>query len=205
MHFCRGIFFALCLTTVAVGRQPNVVVILTDDQGWGDLSVSGNANLSTPHIDSLARDGATLEHFYVCQVCAPTRAEFLTGRYYPRAGVSGVSRGQGRLNPDETTIADVFKTAGYATGAFGKWHNGTQPPYHPNHRGFDEYYGFTSGHWGHYFSPPLDHNGEVVRGTGFVVDDFTDYSALTFLKFDAAVKRSIGSYQGCSARLKVAQ
>ncbi len=122
-----------------------------------------------------------MEYFYVCQVCAPTRAEFLTGRYYPRTGVSGVSRGQERLNADETTIADLFKAAGYRTGAFGKWHNGTQPPYHPNDRGFDEYYGFTSGHWGHYFSPPLDHNGRKVRGDGFIVDDFTDH-AIDFVK-----------------------
>jgi arylsulfatase A-like enzyme len=176
-----GILLALFLTPLALAQQPSVVVILSDDQGWGDLSVNGNTNLSTPSIDSLARDGATLENFYVCQVCAPTRAEFLTGRYYPRTGVSGVSRGQGRLNPDETTIADVFKSAGYATGAFGKWHNGTQPPYHPNYRGFDEYYGFTSGHWGHYFSPPLDHNGKKVRGNGFIVDDFTDH-AIDFIK-----------------------
>jgi arylsulfatase A-like enzyme len=165
----------------AVSKPPNVVIFLTDDQGWGDLSINGNTNLRTPHIDSLSRDGASVNHFYVCQVCAPTRAEFLTGRYYPKTGVSGVSRGQGRLNYDETTIADVFKTAGYSTGAFGKWHNGTQPPYHPNNRGFNEFYGFTSGHWGHYFSPPLDHNGERVRGSGYVVDDFTDH-ALSFIE-----------------------
>ncbi len=164
-----------------VARPPNVIVILTDDQGWGDLSVSGNRNLATPHIDSLARDGVSFENFYVCQVCAPTRAEFLTGRYYPRTGVSGVSRGEGRLNVDETTIADLFRAAGYATAAFGKWHNGTQPPYHPNDRGFDEFYGFTSGHWGHYFSPPLDRNGKRVRGKGFIVDDFTDH-ALAFIE-----------------------
>ncbi|MFT5302147.1 MAG: arylsulfatase A-like enzyme [Mariniblastus sp.] len=161
--------------------SPNVIVILTDDQGWGDLSVNGNTNLSTPNIDSLARDGATMDNFYVCSVCAPTRAEFLTGRYHLRTGVSGVSRGEGRINADETTIADLFQNSGYATGAFGKWHNGTQPPLHPNYRGFDEFYGFTSGHWGHYFSPPLDHNGKVVRGNGFVVDDFTDH-AIDFIK-----------------------
>ena len=160
--------------------QPNVLVILTDDQGWGDLSLNGNENLSTPNIDSIANAGATLNHFYVCQVCAPTRAEFLTGRYYPRTGVSGVSIGQERLNPDETTIADLLSSAGYATGIFGKWHNGTQSPYHPNDRGFGEFYGFTSGHWGHYFSPPLEHNRESVRGTGFVVDDFTN-RALEFI------------------------
>lgn len=161
--------------------QPNVVIFLTDDQGWGDLSAHGNTNLSTPHIDSLARDGVSLENFYVCAVCAPTRAEFLTGRYHPRTGVSGVSTGEGRLNTDEVTLADTLKKAGYATGAFGKWHNGTQSPYHPNDRGFDEFYGFTSGHWGHYFSPPLDHNGKVVRGNGYVVDDFTD-RAMAFIE-----------------------
>jgi arylsulfatase A-like enzyme len=169
----------------AQAAPPNVLVILTDDQGWGDLSINGNTNLATPNIDSLARDGTTLENFYVCQVCAPTRAEFLTGRDYARTGVSGVSRGQGRLNPDETTLANVFKANGYATGAFGKWHNGTQSPYHPNDRGFDEYYGFTSGHWGAYFSPPLDHNGEKVRGKGFVVDDFTEH-AMAFIESNRA-------------------
>jgi arylsulfatase A-like enzyme len=179
----------LCLTILSfwaaasafAARAPNVIVILTDDQGWGDLSINGNSNLSTPNIDTLARDGATFDNFYVCAVCAPTRAEFLTGRYYPRTGVSGVSEGAGRLNPDETTIADILKARGYATGAFGKWHNGTQSPYHPNDRGFDEFYGFTSGHWGHYFSPPLDHNGQKVRGNGFIVDDFTDH-ALQFIE-----------------------
>jgi arylsulfatase A-like enzyme len=175
------LLFVSMLSHTVMASQPNVVVILTDDQGWGDLSVNGNSNIATPNIDSLARDGATLQHFYVCQVCAPTRAEFLTGRYYPRTGVSGVSRGEGRMNENETTIADLFRGAGYATGAFGKWHNGTQPPLHPNNRGFDEFYGFTSGHWGHYFSPPLDRNGERVRGNGYIVDDFTQH-AIAFIE-----------------------
>lgn len=180
MIFCRlnlfvFLFATICTCSWAQREHPNVVVFLTDDQGWGDLSINGNTNIETPRIDSLANDGAIFDNFYVCSVCAPTRAEFLTARYYPKTGVSGVSRGEGRLNPDETTIADVFKAAGYATGAFGKWHNGTQSPYHPNDRGFDEFYGFTSGHWGAYFSPPLDHNGETVRGNGYVVDDFTDH------------------------------
>src|SRR5919107_585997 len=82
-------------------RRPNVVVILTDDQGWGDLSVHGNSNLSTPNIDSLARDGALFERFYVCPVCSPTRAEFLTGRYHPRGGVFSTSTGGERLDLDE--------------------------------------------------------------------------------------------------------
>ena len=188
------IALALCFAFVerGVARQPNVVVFLTDDQGWGDLGINGNTNLLTPNLDSIARDGARFENFYVCAVCAPTRAEFLTGRYHPRTGVSGVSEGQGRLNPDEMTLANVFKSAGYATGAFGKWHNGTQSPYHPNDRGFDEFYGFTSGHWGHYFSPPLDHNGHKVRGKGYVVDDFTDH-AIEFMESVMAKNREQGT------------
>jgi arylsulfatase A-like enzyme len=158
----------------AAERRPNVLVILTDDQGVGDLSIQGNTNLSTPNVDSLGRDGALFERFYVCPVCSPTRAEFLTGRYHPRGNVSATSTGGERLDLDERTIADVFKAAGYATAAFGKWHNGTQYPYHPNGRGFDEFYGFCSGHWGDYFGPPLEHNGEIVQGEGFVADDFTN-------------------------------
>jgi arylsulfatase A-like enzyme len=176
----------LALTTFQAAEtlaatRPNIVVILSDDQGWGDLSLNGNTNLSTPNIDSLARDGALFERFYVCPVCSPTRAEFLTGRYHPRGGVWGVSTGGERLDLDEKTIGDTFKKAGYAVGAFGKWHNGTQYPYHPNARGFDEYYGFCSGHWGEYFNPPLEHNGTLVRGNGYITDDLADH-ALAFIE-----------------------
>lgn len=171
--------------TVAEARDqsqsPNVVVILADDQGWGDLSVHGNRNLATPAIDTLARDGAIFDRFYVCPVCSPTRAEFLTGRYHPRGGVFDVSTGGERLDLDERTIADVFRAAGYATGIFGKWHNGSQYPFHPLGRGFQEFYGYTSGHWGDYFSPPLEQNGNIVRGNGFLADDVTDH-ALDFIR-----------------------
>ena len=163
------------------GVRPNVIVILSDDQGWGDLSLHGNRNLSTPYIDSLAREGARFERFYVCPVCSPTRAEFLTGCYHLRGGVRSTSAGGERLDLDEATIAEVFRDAGYATAAFGKWHNGMQYPYHPNGRGFNEFYGFCSGHWGNYFSPPLEHNGRIVSGNGFVADDFTD-RAIEFIQ-----------------------
>lgn len=162
-------------------RRPNIVVILADDQGWGDLSINGNKDDSTPRIDSLAKDGALFDRFFVCPVCAPTRSEFFTGRFFARTGVHGVSTGQERLNLDEVTIMQAFKAAGYATGCFGKWHNGSQPPYHPNSRGFDEYYGFTSGHWGNYFDPQLEHNGKFVTGKGFIVDDLTDH-AMQFIE-----------------------
>lgn len=185
---------ALCAIVVAffasraiADERPNVVVILTDDQGWGDLSFNGNTNLSTPNIDSLGRMGASLDRFYVCPVCAPTRAEFLTGRYHPRGGVRGVTSGGERLDLDEQTIAQHFRAAGYHTAAFGKWHNGMQYPYHPLARGFDEFYGYCSGHWGDYFSPQLEHNGELVTGDGYLVDDFTQ-RAMQFIEKHAAEK-----------------
>ncbi len=157
-------------------ERPNVVVFLSDDQGWGDLSLNGNKNLRTPAIDSIGLDGAQFDRFYVCPVCSPTRAEFLTGRYHPRGNIWNVSTGGERLDLDERTIADVFQAAGYATACFGKWHNGTQYPYHPLGRGFEEYYGFCSGHWGDYFDAPLEHNGKLVRGKGFLSNDLTDHA-----------------------------
>lgn len=165
----------------AAKSRPNIVIFLSDDQGWGDLSINGNQNLNTPNIDQIGRNGAQFRHFYVQPVCSPTRAELLTGRYHPRSGVFSTSEGGERIDLSERTLADVFKQAGYATGAFGKWHSGMQYPYHPNGRGFTEFYGFCSGHWGDYFSPPLEHNGKPVQGKGFTADDFTDH-ALAFIE-----------------------
>ena len=182
----RYLFLAVALVPMATGCQqpapdqqpeqrPNIIIILSDDQGWGDFSFTGNTNLSTPNIDGLAREGAYFENFYVQPVCSPARAEMLTGRYHARGGVHGTSEGGERLDLDEITLAEVFKQAGYATAAYGKWHNGMQYPYHPNARGFDDYYGFCSGHWGDYFSPMLERNQELVTGDGYVIDDFTNH------------------------------
>lgn len=180
----RLLLLALCLAAAAAPaaeRRPNVLVILADDQGWGDVSFNGNRLASTPRIDSIGQEGVAFDRFFVCPVCSPTRAEFLTGRYHTRGGVVDVTHGGERLNPDVKTIADAFRAAGYTTGAFGKWHNGSQWPYHPNARGFDEYYGFTSGHWGEYFNPPLEHNGELVRGKGYIADDLAQH-AIEFIE-----------------------
>ncbi len=158
----------------AAQAKPSILIILTDDQGWGDLSVHGNTNIRTPHIDSLARDGARFDRFFVSPVCSPTRASLLTGRYHPRSGIHGTSRGQERMAPSEVTLGDVFKAAGYATACFGKWHNGSQHPYHPNARGFDEFYGFCCGHWSNYFDTTLEHNGKVVGTKGYINDVLTN-------------------------------
>ncbi len=173
-------FLAVSSLFAAETKRPNVVVFLADDQGWGDLSFNGNTNISTPNIDSLGKKGASFERFFVCPVCSPTRAEFLTGRWHPRGGVWNVSLGGERLNLSEKTLADTFTAAGYQTAAFGKWHNGMQYPYHPRGRGFGEYYGFCSGHWGDYFDAPLEHNGQLVNGKGYLPDDLTNH-ALQFI------------------------
>ena len=189
----RIVSFFLLIFSWSLFAKPNIVVFLTDDQGWGDLSLNGNVDLSTPNIDSLAEDGASFDSFYVCPVCSPTRAEFLTGRYHPRSGVYSTSAGGERLDLDETTIADLFQAAGYRTGAFGKWHNGMQFPYHPNGRGFEEYYGFCSGHWGDYFSPPLERNGKLVQGKGFCIDDFTN-EAMAFMEKSVKAQKPFFAY-----------
>lgn len=173
--------FGLTLSHAAAEKRPNIVIFLADDAGWGDYGHNGNQMVRTPNIDSIAKGGVTLDRFFVSPVCSPTRAEFLTGRYHPRGGVRGVSTGQERLDLSEKTLADAFKAAGYATGAFGKWHNGSQWPYHPMARGFDEYFGHTSGHWGEYFDAPLEHNGKMIKTEGYIVDVCTD-RALDFIE-----------------------
>lgn len=181
---------ASVLTGFAVGEDthPNILIIITDDQGWGDLSLHGNLQVHTPNMDRLGTGGTRITHFYVQPVCSPTRAELLTGRYYPRGGVYGTGAGAERLDLDETTIADILKKAGYKTGLFGKWHNGSQYPYHPHGRGFDEFYGFTSGHWGLYFNPMIEDNGAMTRGNGYLPDDITK-KTLEFITSSTQQKR----------------
>ena len=170
-------FFISCKNDTS----PNILIILTDDQGWGDLSINGNTNLKTPNIDNIALNGASFERFYVSPVCSPTRAELLSGKFFVRSGVNGVTRGYERMNTDVKLISDFFKGKKYKTGAFGKWHNGSQPPYHPNNRGFDEFYGFTSGHWGNYFDPILEKNGNIIKTEGYINDVITN-EAISFIQ-----------------------
>lgn len=161
--------------------HPNVVLILTDDQGWGDFGIHGNDMISTPAIDQMARTGAHFERFYVSPLCAPTRASLLTGRYALRTGTWWVSKGLENMRGEEVTIAEVFKDNGYATGCFGKWHNGAHYPEHPNRQGFDEFVGFCAGHWNNYFSTTLERNGSPYPTEGFITDVLTD-EAIRFIE-----------------------
>lgn len=167
--------------TAELSSRPNVVLILADDQGWGDLSLHGNPYLETPHIDRLAQNGLQHANFYVNPLCAPTRASLLTGRYNLRTGTRWVSNGLENMRPEEFTLAELFKSADYATGCFGKWHNGAHYPFHPNQQGFDEFIGFCAGHWNNYFNTTLEHNGEPYPTEGYITDVLTD-EALRFIE-----------------------
>lgn len=161
-------------------ERPNILLVMTDDQGWGDIRAHGNPAVDTPVMDQLARDGAWFERFFVSPVCAPTRASLLTGRYHLRTGTQWVTRGLETMRPEETTLAEIFSDAGYATGLFGKWHNGAHYPATPTGQGFDTFFGFAAGHWNNYFNTTLTYNGTEVPTEGFITDVLTD-SALAFI------------------------
>lgn len=161
--------------------KPNIVLIVTDDQAYGDLSFTKNPMAETPVIDNLASEGIFANNFYVSPVCAPTRASILTGRYHQSTGVSGVTRGDENMSLDETTMANIFKSYGYKTGIFGKWHNGAHYPYHPLGRGFDEFVGFTSGHWTNYFNTTVEKNGKPFKAEGYLPDVLTN-EAIAFME-----------------------
>ena len=168
-----------------MAMRPNVVLILSDDQGYGDLGVYGNPAVHTPHLDALARQGVRLDqHYSGAPLCAPARAALLTGRYHQRTGALSVesNRGMDRIAPREATVADLFKAAGYATGMVGKWHNGAfDPRHHPQARGFDEFVGFLNGGM-YYWDWILDRGGTPWRSDGrYLTDVFTD-EAVDFLR-----------------------
>ncbi len=161
--------------------SPNVILILTDDQGWGDLGFHGNDSMQTPNLDLLAQRSLRFKNFYVSQVCAPTRASLLTGRYHLRTGTSWVTHRKEVMRSEEVTLAEVFGSAGYQTGCFGKWHNGSQFPNNPAGQGFDEFFGFAAGHWNNYFDTRLQHNNEWVETKGYLTDLLTD-QAIQFIR-----------------------
>jgi arylsulfatase A-like enzyme len=112
------------------GGNPNVLLIITDDQGYGDFSIHGNTHLQTPHIDRLGAEGVRFDRFYVNSFCAPTRAALLTGRWPLRTGCHGVTHNREAMKPSEVTMAEALHAGGYRSTCIGKWHNGEQHPFH---------------------------------------------------------------------------
>jgi arylsulfatase len=167
------------------GKRPNIVFILTDDQGYGDLWCHGNPVLKTPNIDRLHREGARFTDFHVSPTCSPTRSALMTGRHEFRNGVTHTISERERLTLRATTLGQVLQSAGYTTGIFGKWHLGDEAAYQPNRRGFDEVFIHGGGGIGQtyagscgdapgntYFSPAILHNGRFVKTQGYCTDVF---------------------------------
>ena len=188
-----GFLFVFSLSALgnAAGAadKPNVVIVITDDQGYGDLSCHGNPILKTPEIDKLYADAVRLKDYHVSPTCSPTRSAFLTGHWTNRTGVWHTIMGRSMLRENEVTMGQVFKDAGYATGMFGKWHLGDNYPYRPEDRGYTEVMrhggggvGQTPDYWDNaYFDGSYWHNGTPEPVKGFCTDVFFDY-AKKFIK-----------------------
>jgi arylsulfatase A-like enzyme len=175
--------------------QMNVVLIMTDDQGYSDVGFNGNPIVQTPHLDNLAKQSIRFSQFYAQPVCSPTRAALMTGLHALRTGVIDTQSGVSILHPKYTTLAEALKANGYKTGMFGKWHLGDNLPSRPQDQGFNEVLTHIGGMIGapyslrdhqSYFEPLLIHNGEDKLVSGYAPDIFTD-AALTFIKNNAGV------------------
>ncbi len=180
--------------TVESPAKPNIIIIMADDLGYGDISCYGNKIISTPVLDNMAAEGIKFTNYYSNgAVCTPTRAALLTGNYQQRAGLEGViyaamdKRHEGGLPEEEITMGEIFQENGYETGIFGKWHLGYDVKYNPIHHGFGEFYGYVSGnvdYISHRDGIGLYdwwHNTDTIKEEGYVTDLITDH-ALNFME-----------------------
>jgi len=183
--------------------RPNVIIIITDDQGYGDLGVTGNPVIQTPNVDAMARRSGSMTNFYVHPVCAPTRACLMTGRYNYRTRVVDTYVGRAMMDPEEVTVAEILRDAGYETGIFGKWHLGDNYPMRPKDQGFKESLVHRGGGIGQPADPPggegkytdpiLFHNGRQTQCEGYCTDIYFD-RALGWIEKCAKRKRNFFAY-----------
>jgi arylsulfatase A-like enzyme len=185
---CFGLWPARAVTNVNLDKRPNIIVILVDDLGYGDLSINGGTDIYTPNIDKLFDKGMHFKNFYAnCTVCSPTRASLMTGRYPDLVGVPGVIRTHetnswGYLKEDVLTLPEMLNKAGYHTAIIGKWHLGLESPNTPNERGFDFFHGFLGDMMDDYWTH-LRHgnnymmlNQEEIKPEGHATDIFSDWA-----------------------------
>ena len=192
---------AACILPSVSGAQPNVVLVITDDQGYGDLACNGHPYVKTPNIDKLHSESVALDDYHVAPTCSPTRCGLLTGHWTNRTGVWHTINGRSMLRENEVTLGQLLKDNGYATGMFGKWHLGDNYPYRPEDRGFTEVYrhggggvGQTPDLWdNNYFDGHYFHNGKIVSAKGFCSDVFFD-NGIKFIKDSAAQKKPFFAY-----------
>ena len=170
-------------------KSPNVILVITDDQGYGDLGCTGNPWIQTAHIDAFYEEAVRFTDFHVSPLCTPTRGALMSGRRPVRNGAWATCWGRSILRKSETTMADVFGASGYRTGMFGKWHLGDNYPYRPQDRGFQKVVahkgggvGQTPDTWGNnYFDDTYFHNGEPVEHAGYCTDVWFD-EAIHFIE-----------------------
>ncbi|MCZ6597704.1 MAG: arylsulfatase [Planctomycetota bacterium] len=214
----RAFFLALSVLAACRGAphrpapeapaRPNVVLIMTDDQGLGDFAHAGHPALETPNLDRLARESPSVRRFYVSPVCSPTRASLMTGRWNYRTRVVDTWIGRSMMEPDEVTIAELLRPAGYATGIFGKWHLGDCYPLRPIDQGFDQALVHRGGgiaqpseppaNERRYTDPILFRNGEEVATEGYCTDVYFD-AALDFIDASLAEGRPFFAYVATNA------
>ena len=190
MTLKHALYFLFICSIAFAHDRPNIVLIMTDDQGYGDLSSMGNTVLDTPHIDSLARQGASVDTFYVSPVCSPTRASLMTGRYNYRTRLVDTFKGRSMMEPEEYTIAEALVESGYRTGIYGKWHLGDNYPMRPTDQGFDESLIHLGGGLGQpseprennrrYTNPILFYNNQPIQTYGYCTDVYFD-GAIDFI------------------------
>jgi len=169
----------------ASDRRPNVLVIVTDDQGYGDVGAHGNERIATEHLDRLHGEAVRLTDFHVDPTCSPTRSALLTGRYSTRTGVWHTIMGRSLLDEDEETLAEVLRANGYRTGMFGKWHLGDNWPQRPQDQGFEHVVWHHGGgvgqgpdYWGNdYFDDTYEVNGEWRQFEGYCTDVWFEEAA----------------------------
>ena len=184
-----GATASLAAAPPPASRRPNVILIITDDHDYGDLSCHGNPHLRTPNLDRLPKEGVELTRFHVSPVCAPTRSSLMTGRYNYRTGVTDTYLGRAVMHPEEVTMAEMFSSAGYRTGIFGKWHLGDNYPMRAMDQGFQECLVHNGGGIGQpsdppgnrYFDPILQHNGREEKHLGYCTDIFAN-AAMAFIE-----------------------
>jgi arylsulfatase A-like enzyme len=198
-RFLLAIIPALAAPAAAsAADRPNVLIVITDDQGFGDLGCHGNPVVRTPNLDAFARESVWLKNFYVSPVCSPTRSSLLTGFYNYRTGIVDTYLGRSMMRPDVKTLPELLAAAGYRTGLFGKWHLGDNHPLRPEDRGFHETLWHQGGGLAQpadppgldpksaYFNPVLKRNGKEVKTKGYCTDVFTDAAIAFVTKGDPA-------------------